>query len=170
MNRVATAAPPSGKLASRRQGEIIGLLREKGRVSVEDLAAHFDVTPQTIRRDLTDLSDAKMVVRVHGGAMVSSGIVNLAYEARKMIAGPHKKLIGEAAARLVPDHSSVFITIGTATGGCWSSPTTSTSRPNCSATAASRCSCSAAPCGRATAASWEPPRSARLASSGSTSP
>ena len=112
---MATAAPPSGKLASRRQGEIIGLLREKGRVSVEDLAAHFDVTPQTIRRDLTDLSDAKMVVRVHGGAMVSSGIVNLAYEARKMIAGPHKKLIGEAAARLVPDHSSVFITIGTTT-------------------------------------------------------
>ncbi len=112
---MATAAPSSGKLASRRQGEIIGLLREKGRVSVEDLAAHFDVTPQTIRRDLTDLSDAKMVVRVHGGAMVSSGIVNLAYEARKMIAGPHKKLIGEAAARLVPDHSSVFITIGTTT-------------------------------------------------------
>ena len=54
-------------------------------------------------------------MRVHGGAMVSSGIVNLAYEARKMIAGPHKKLIGEAAARLVPNHSAVFINIGTTT-------------------------------------------------------
>jgi DeoR family glycerol-3-phosphate regulon repressor len=56
-----------------------------------------------------------MVVRVHGGAIVSSGVVNLTYEARKMIAGPHKKLIGQAAARLIPDHSSVFINIGTTT-------------------------------------------------------
>ena len=103
------------KAAPRRQIEIVDWLREKGRVSVEDLAAHFGVTPQTIRRDLNDLSAAQMVVRVHGGAMVASGVVNLAYEARKMIAGPHKKLIGEAAARLVPDHSSVFINIGTTT-------------------------------------------------------
>ena len=73
------------------------------------------MTPQTIRRDLNDLSEAQMVVRVHGGAMVASGVVNLAYEARKLIAGPHKRLIGEAAARLVPDHSSVFINIGTTT-------------------------------------------------------
>ena len=106
---------PLSRLASRRHIEIVGWLREKGRVSVEDLAAHFGVTPQTIRRDLNDLSDAQMVVRVHGGAMVSSGVVNLAYEARKVIAGPHKKLIGEAAARLIPDHSSVFINIGTTT-------------------------------------------------------
>ena len=47
--------------------------------------------------------------------MVSSGVVNLAYDARKMLAGPNKKLIGEAAARLVPDNSSVFINIGTTT-------------------------------------------------------
>ena len=100
---------------TRRQVEIVGLLREKGRVTVEDLAAHFAVTPQTIRRDLNDLSDAQMVVRVHGGAIVASGVTNLAYEARKLIAGPHKRLIGEAAARLVPDHSSVFLTIGTTT-------------------------------------------------------
>ena len=81
-----------GKTPSRRQMEIVDWLREKGRVTVEDLATHFTVTPQTIRRDLNDLSDAQMVVRVHGGAMVSSGVVNLAYDARKMLAGPHKKL------------------------------------------------------------------------------
>lgn len=106
---------PLSRLGSRRQTEIVEWLREKGRVTVEDLASHFGVTPQTIRRDLNDLSDAKLVVRVHGGAMVTSGVVNLAYEARKLIAGPHKKLIGEAAARLVPDHASVFINIGTTT-------------------------------------------------------
>ena len=106
---------PGSRAPTRRQVEIVGWLREKGRVTVEDLASHFAVTPQTIRRDLNDLSDAQMVVRVHGGAMVASGVVNLAYEARKLIAGPHKRLIGEAAARLVPDHASVFINIGTTT-------------------------------------------------------
>ncbi len=106
---------PTGRIASRRQVEIVDWLREKGRVTVEDLATHFAVTPQTVRRDLNDLSDAQMVVRVHGGAMVASGVVNLAYEARKLIAGPQKRLIGAAAARLVPDHSSVFINIGTTT-------------------------------------------------------
>ena len=105
----------SARAPTRRQVEIVDWLREKGRVTVEDLASHFAVTPQTIRRDLNDLSDAQMVVRVHGGAIVASGVVNLAYEARKLIAGPHKRLIGDAAARLVPDHASVFINIGTTT-------------------------------------------------------
>jgi DeoR family glycerol-3-phosphate regulon repressor len=108
-------APPSSKTTSRRQQEIVEWLRIKGRATVEDLAAHFTVTPQTIRRDLTDLSKAQIVVRVHGGAMVSSGVVNLSYEARKMIAGEQKKRIGEVAATLIPDHSTVFINIGTTT-------------------------------------------------------
>ena len=103
------------RTTSRRQAEIVELLREKGRVAVEDLTIHFGVTPQTIRRDLNELSDAHMVVRVHGGAMVSSGVVNVTYDARKLIASVDKKLIGEAAARLVPDHSSVLINIGTTT-------------------------------------------------------
>ena len=106
---------PTTRVSSRRQAEIVDLLRERGRVGVEELAGHFKVTPQTIRRDLNELSDAQQVVRVHGGAMVSSGVVNLAYEARKSIAQPHKKLIGEAVARLVPNHASLLINIGTTT-------------------------------------------------------
>ena len=38
--------------------EIIALLRQSGRVAVEDLAAHFSVALQTIRRDLNELSEA----------------------------------------------------------------------------------------------------------------
>ncbi|WP_413988625.1 DeoR/GlpR family DNA-binding transcription regulator [Labrys okinawensis] len=108
-------ALPSSKTTARRQQEIVEWLRIKGRATVEDLAAHFAVTPQTIRRDLNDLSKAQIIVRVHGGAMVSSGVVNLSYEARKMIAGEQKQRIGEVAAALIPDHSTVFINIGTTT-------------------------------------------------------
>ena len=93
----------------------MALATETGRVLVEDLAARFAVTPQTIRRDLNELCDSRVLTRVHGGAMVASGVANLAYEARKLVAQPHKRLIGEAAARLVADRSSLFINIGTTT-------------------------------------------------------
>lgn len=101
--------------ASRRQQEIVGLVRETGRVSVEDLVARFGVTPQTIRRDLNDLSEARLITRTHGGAVVASGVENLAYEARKLVAQSNKRRIGAAAASLIPDHSSIFINLGTTT-------------------------------------------------------
>ena len=101
--------------ASRRQQEIATLVRETGRVAVEDLVARFGVTPQTIRRDLNDLSEARLITRTHGGAVVASGVENLAYEARKLVAQSNKRRIGEAAAQLIPDHSSLFINLGTTT-------------------------------------------------------
>lgn len=101
--------------ASRRSQEILGLAREAGRVSVDDLAARFAVTPQTIRRDLNDLCDGRWLTRIHGGAMLASGVENLGYDDRKLVSQPHKRLIGEAAARLVANNSSVFINLGTTT-------------------------------------------------------
>ena len=103
------------RIGTHRQAEIVKLLRETGRVTVEDLAVRFTVTRQTIRRDLNDLSEARLVTRIHGGAMVSSGVANLAYDARKQVASPHKRLIGAAAAKLIPNESSLFINIGTTT-------------------------------------------------------
>jgi DeoR family glycerol-3-phosphate regulon repressor len=103
------------RILNHRQQEIVAQLRQSGRVAVEDLAAQFGVTLQTIRRDLNELSEAKLLVRVHGGAIIASGVANLAYEARQLVAHQHKRLIGEAAARLVPDNASLFINIGTTT-------------------------------------------------------
>jgi DeoR family glycerol-3-phosphate regulon repressor len=105
----------SSRAAIYRQTQIVALLRQAGRVAVEDLAGHFDVALQTIRRDLNELSEAGRVVRVHGGAIVASGVENLAYEARQLVAQQQKRLIGEAAAKLIPDNSSLFINIGTTT-------------------------------------------------------
>jgi DeoR family glycerol-3-phosphate regulon repressor len=98
--------------ATKRQSQIITLLRQSGRVAVEDLAGHFSVALQTIRRDLNELSEAGRVVRVHGGAIVASGVENVAYEVRQLVAHDQKRLIGETAARLIPDNSSLFINIG----------------------------------------------------------
>lgn len=105
----------SPRVSARRLGEIMLIAREAGRVSVEDLAARFTVTPQTIRRDLNELCESRALTRVHGGAIIASGVENLTYEARKLVLQPHKRLIGEAAARRIADHSSLFINLGTTT-------------------------------------------------------
>ena len=100
---------------SPRQSEILRIAREEGRVLVEALALQFDLTPQTIRKDLNDLCAARLLSRVHGGAVLGSGRENLEYAARRGIAATQKEAIGRAAARLIPDGASLFINIGTTT-------------------------------------------------------
>ncbi len=98
-----------------RHSKIIELAKESGRVLVDDLAVRFDVAPQTIRKDLNDLCDRRLLTRIHGGALFPSGIENLEYEARRKIASQEKTAIGRAAAAMIPDNASLFINIGTTT-------------------------------------------------------
>ena len=100
---------------SARQSEILELARLHGRVLVEELASRFDVTPQTIRKDLNDLCDERQLTRIHGGALFPSGNENVEYEARRQIAAVEKQAIGRAAAEIIPDNASLFVNIGTTT-------------------------------------------------------
>lgn len=100
---------------SMRQAKIVELARQQGEVTVDALVTAFDVTPQTIRKDLNILCDRGALKRTHGGAMHPSGVENVEYEARRQIAPAEKRAIGRAAAALIPDHASLFINIGTTT-------------------------------------------------------
>ncbi len=100
---------------THRQSEILNIAKSIGRVTVEDLARRFDVSAQTIRKDLNDLCDQRSLTRVHGGAIIASGVENLAYEARRFVAAEEKKAIGIAAAAQIPNGCSLFINIGTTT-------------------------------------------------------
>ncbi len=102
-------------MQSDRLNEIVELARQAGRVTVEDLAERFQVTPQTIRKDLNDLCGRRLLARTHGGAILSSGIENLKYDARQLIASEEKVAIGQATAARIPDNASMFINIGTTT-------------------------------------------------------
>lgn len=98
-----------------RRQEILAIARAQGRVNVEDLASRFEVTPQTIRKDLNELCEQRVLSRIHGGAIISSGVENVGYEARRFIAQDEKKAIGNAAAALIPNNASLFMNIGTTT-------------------------------------------------------
>ncbi len=100
---------------SSRQQQILALARQAGSVVVDDLAVRFEVTPQTIRKDLNELCDGRLLARTHGGAMLSSGVENVAYEARRQLAASEKVVIGKLAAELIPNNCSLFINIGTTT-------------------------------------------------------
>ena len=52
-----------------RHASIVNLVRQRGFMSIDTLAQHFNVTPQTIRRDINELSDQDLVSRYHGGKM-----------------------------------------------------------------------------------------------------
>ena len=97
------------------KNDILGLAKKQGRVEVEELSKTFSVSPQTIRKDLNDLCDRRILQRVHGGAVVGSGIENVSYDARRLLAPEVKQLIGQKAAELIPDNSSLLINIGTTT-------------------------------------------------------
>ncbi|GGA87133.1 DeoR family transcriptional regulator [Brucella endophytica] len=100
---------------SSRQTEIVALAKAEGRVLVEELAAKFAVTPQTIRKDINDLCELRVLTRIHGGALFPRGNENVEYEQRRAIAAQEKQEIGRMAADLIPNGSSLFINIGTTT-------------------------------------------------------
>lgn len=100
---------------SIRQAEILDLARAEGRVLVDDLAQRFDVTLQTIRRDLGEMAEAGLLDRVHGGAVPRAGTVNLGYESRRRMHAEAKAAIGAACAAAIPDNSSLILNLGTTT-------------------------------------------------------
>ncbi len=100
---------------SFRQSEIVEIARTDGRVFVEDLAHRFDVTLQTIRRDLTELADTGLLARVHGGAVPQTGVTNLGYEQRRHMNAAPKMAIAKACAAAIPENCSIILNLGTTT-------------------------------------------------------
>ncbi len=101
-------------LTDERRHRILDRLRVQGRVLASDLVAEFDVSPDTVRRDLRDLDDAGMLRRVHGGALPRRGDTDpLPVRARR--APEAKATIARRAARIVRDGQVVMLDGGTTT-------------------------------------------------------
>lgn len=98
---------------SKRHTEIVEIISRRGYATIEELVATFAVTPQTLRRDLQELSDRGLLRRHHGGASANWSTANADYELRHVETADGKAAIGEAAAELVKPGSSLFLTPGT---------------------------------------------------------
>ena len=98
-----------------RHDLILGIARQRGKVNATALSDELGVAVQTIRRNLRQLCDAGLLERVHGGAILPSGVRNIGYGDRRALGRDAKQRIAARAARLIPDNASLFLNIGTTT-------------------------------------------------------
>ncbi|MFF8379724.1 DeoR/GlpR family DNA-binding transcription regulator [Streptomyces sp. NPDC015661] len=99
--------------APERQQEILRIARESGRVDVLSLAEEFQVTAETVRRDLKALDRAGLVRRVHGGA-IPAGRLDFEPDLaeRESTAADEKDRIVRAALAELPTEGSVVLDAG----------------------------------------------------------
>ena len=96
-----------------RQAQIAERVRRNGFQTVNELAALFDVTTQTIRRDIAELNEKGVIRRRHGGVELPSGSVNIGFEERRILNFAAKDRIARQVAARIPDGASLAIGIGT---------------------------------------------------------
>ena len=98
---------------SERQAHIAEMIRQTDFIRVDDLSHHFQVTTQTIRRDLNLLCERGIARRVHGGVQRMPTPGNVAYDCRQILNLEAKQTIAREVARHVPNGVSVAFSIGT---------------------------------------------------------
>lgn len=102
--------------APERHQAILAIARANGRVEVKNLADEFNVTPETIRRDLTVMERRGLVQRAHGGAIPAERLgVEPPVAAREGRLATEKARIAKAALAELPDGGSIIIDAGTTT-------------------------------------------------------
>lgn len=104
--------PRSDELTPR-QTEILQTVAETGYATLETLSQRFDVSVQSIRRDIILLDKLRLLQRFHGGAGPMDSTVRLGYAEKTMRAAAAKEKIGTVAAQLVPEGAAVFLDVGT---------------------------------------------------------
>ncbi|NJC24407.1 DeoR family fructose operon transcriptional repressor [Arthrobacter pigmenti] len=104
--------------AEERYNRIAALVASEGRVSVAQLAARFDITKETVRRDLALLEKDGVLRRVHGGAVPanSASTNELSLTSREGRSQAEKARIAKAALAMVPSEGSIVLDGGTTTG------------------------------------------------------
>lgn len=97
-------------LAPERQQIILSLIEDRGTVRTVDLAVEFEVTDETIRRDLQALSEGNQLKRIHGGASSLTGRPRLqSFNERRGLHVDAKAAIAKAALeRIEPGKTYAF--------------------------------------------------------------
>ncbi|WP_337266529.1 DeoR/GlpR family DNA-binding transcription regulator [Oryzifoliimicrobium ureilyticus] len=99
-------------LTVERKKLILETLRKDGRVVAKDLSERFELSEDTIRRDLRELAAEGLLQRVHGGALpASKALADLA--TRRSVSASGKAAIAKTAAALVKKGQIVFLDGGT---------------------------------------------------------
>lgn len=102
--------------AEERQGKIAEALEMNGSIRVNELSEYFNVSEATIRRDLQDMEEKRLLKRTHGGA-VKFDITNFepSFLDKKTEKNNEKLAIGKMAASMIKDGDTIILDSGTTT-------------------------------------------------------
>lgn len=102
-------------LAEERRQKILELIYRDRQVSNTELCRLFDVSDETIRRDLAEVAASHPVKKVHGGAVLVAGqrFREQPYERRRTQNADQKRRIGIAAAKHIENNDMIALDTGT---------------------------------------------------------
>lgn len=104
---------PQNSELTPRQADILQVVGEHGYATLETLSQRFDVSVQSIRRDIIHLDKLHLLQRFHGGAGPMDSTVRLGYVEKTMRSAAAKEKIGRAASQLVSEEAAIFLDVGT---------------------------------------------------------
>lgn len=101
-----------------RQRRIVAMVAQQGQLSVEALVAQFDVSAETIRRDLAQLAESGALLKVHGGARAVRLHAEGSFQERMAEDALAKDVISRKLAAVIAPGETLFIDTGTTTLAC----------------------------------------------------
>lgn len=97
-------------IAEERYKIILSTLEDKEIVKVQDLANRFNISLETVRRDLDKLEKDKLIKRVHGGAIKVNQKVGISsFQDRRTEFSDQKKEVAEFVYSLLPNNQIIFM-------------------------------------------------------------
>lgn len=97
-------------LAIERRNAILARLQEEKKVVVSDLSELYNVTEETIRRDLEKLEAEGLAKKTYGGAVINESLnTDLPYTVRKKSNVAGKQIIGEMLDGMISDGDHIIL-------------------------------------------------------------
>ena len=97
-------------LAIERKNEILSILQKEQRVLVAELSTRYQVTEETIRRDLEKLEKEGFVKKTYGGAVLNkNSTIDMPLKIREKTNRKEKQKIAQTVASLIEDGESIML-------------------------------------------------------------
>ena len=101
-------------LAAERRKQILDKVREEKKVIVSELSKEYEVSEETIRRDLEKLAEEGYIVKSYGGAVINEiGNIDLPFNVRWKVNSQGKQRIAELVNREIRDGDHIFLDAST---------------------------------------------------------
>ena len=97
-------------LKKERQEKILDLLNRNDYLSIPEISSSLDVSDMTIRRDINELADKSLLVKIYGGAQKLEKIEQELSTQEKIDTNvPEKKFIGKVMNSIISDNDTIYI-------------------------------------------------------------